>query len=226
MKIAGLSFVPLSAPVPPGKAYGMTKALASGRQSTLVRLTLEDGTVGWGEAWGLPAINKAYEPFLSSYLVGTDVFDVEHVFDTILCRHYHFGVQGQMMHAISGIDIAAKDAAGKVAGLPVCRLIGGKRIDRVHFYASGGYLTETPEPDYAPQIEKFAAAGYPAVKIKIGMSPKSDEERVALARKILGDDVEILVDVNTNYRLDTAKECAARIAPYRVGWLEEPLMPQ
>lgn len=225
MKISALSFVALRATLADGKAYGMSKSLASGRQSTLVRLTLEDGTEGFGEAWGMPAVNAAYEAFLASYVVGTDVFDIEHVFGRILARHYHFGIQNQMITAISGIDIAAKDAAGKLLGLPISQLIGGKRTDRVPIYASGGYLTETPEPDFAPQIEKMAEARYPAVKIKIGVSPESDEARVAKAREILGPDVELLVDINTNYTLDIARESIERLAPYKVGWVEEPLTP-
>lgn len=226
MRISSIVFVGLSAPLPEGKAYGMSKALATGRQSTLVRLVLEDGTEGWGEAWGLPAVNKAHLPFLTNYLVGTDVFECEHVFSRILARHYHFGMQNALMHAISGIDIAAKDAIGKLLGLPVARLLGGRRIDRVPIYASGGYITATPTPDFRPQIEHMRAAGYPAVKIKIGLSPESDEERVALARELLGEDVDLLVDINTNYTFDLARESVARLAPYRPGWVEEPLGPQ
>ena len=220
MKIAALSFLGLRAPLPEGKAYGMSKALATERQSTLVRLTLEDGTEGFGEAWGMAAVNRAYESFLAGYLVGSDVFDVEHVFGRILARHYHFGVQNQMVAAISGIDIAAKDALGKMLGVPVCRLIGGRRLDRVPIYASGGYLTETPEADYAPQIEAMAEADFPAVKIKIGVSPESDEARVALAREILGPEVELLVDINANYTFDIARESIARLERYRIGWVE------
>lgn len=226
MRIEAIQFVALSAPLDSGKAYGMSKSLATGRQSTLVRLTLENGIVGYGEAWGMPAVNKAFEPLLSSYLVGTDVFACEHAFTRILARHYHFGVQGGLMWAISGIDIAAKDAMGKACGVPVSQLIGGRRISKVPCYMSGGYLTETPEPDYRPQIEAMVEAGYKAVKIKVGLSPASDEDRVALARELLGDDTEILVDINSNYTLDLALETVARLEQYRIGWLEEPLSPQ
>jgi D-galactarolactone cycloisomerase len=224
--IRSIQFIALSVPLAAGKAYGMSKSLATGRQSTLVRLTLADGTVGHGEAWGMPAVNRAYEPFLSGYLVDTDVFDCEHAFSRILARHYHFGVQNGMMSAISGIDMAAKDAMGKVTNLPVSRLIGGKRLDRVPIYASGGYITETPREDYRPQIEAMAEARHPAVKIKIGLSPESDVERVALAREILGDDVVLLVDINSNYTFDLALETMKRLTPYNIGWIEEPLSPQ
>ena len=226
MRIRSIDFIALSAPLAESKAYGMSKSLATGRQSTIVRLMLADGTVGLGEAWGLPAVNKAYLPFLSSYLVGTDVFECEHVFSRILARHYHFGMQNPLLHAISGIDIAAKDAVGKLLQVPVATLLGGQRVDRVPIYASGGYITERPAEDFRPQIEAMRDASYPAVKIKIGLGPASDEERVAIAREVLGDDVEILADVNSNYTFDLGREAVLRLAPYRIGWIEEPLSPQ
>ena len=226
VQIRDLAFIALAAALPEGKSYGMSKSLATARQSTLVRLTLSDGTEGYGEAWGMPAVNLAYLPFVKGYLIGADVLDVEHIFARILARHYHFGIQGPLMGCLSGIDMAAKDAAGKCLGVPVHRLIGGKRCDAVHIYASGGYMTESSEADFEPQMRAMAEAGYPAVKIKIGLSPDSDEARVGAARRILGDGVDLMVDVNSNYTFDIARESIARMAPYRIGWVEEPLSPQ
>ena len=194
--ITDISFIGLLAPLPHGKAYGMSKSLATARQATLVVIKTEAGMEGVGEAWGVPQVNVAYLPLLKSYLIGTDVTDVELVFARILARHYHFGLQNQMMACLSGIDIAAKDAVGKETGLPVCRLMGGRGNDRVPVYASGGYLTEQPQRDFPPQIEAMAEAGYAAVKIKIGLGPKSDPERVAFARNRLGGEVDILVPLH------------------------------
>jgi D-galactarolactone cycloisomerase len=221
--IRDIRFIALSAPLP--RAYGMAKSLARARQSTLVVVDTEDGPAGIGEAWGMPQVNLAYLPFLKGYLVGTHVADVELAFTRIIARHYHFGVQNQLMACLSGIDIAAKDALGKAVGLPVCRLLGGRGSESVPVYASGGYITEDPERDFAPQIEAIAAAGHRAVKIKIGLGPASDEARVATARRILGEDVELMVDINSNYTLDLAKASIARLAPYRIAWVEEPLSP-
>ncbi len=226
MQISQLTFIPVSAPLPEGGAYGMAKSLATARQSTIVRMVLENGIEGYGEAWGIPGVNLAYLPLLQSYLLGSDVLDVEQVFAQCLARHYHFGIQGQFMACLSGIDIAAKDAAGKLLGVPVHRLIGGKRWDRVHVYASGGYITADPERDFEPQIASIAEAGHQAVKIKIGLSPASDEARIRLARRMLGEAVDLMVDINANYTVDLARESIARMAPYRPGWIEEPLMPQ
>lgn len=204
----------------------MAKSLASARATTLVRLRLSDGTEGVGECWGMPTVNLAMLPLVKGYLLGSHVLDIEHVFSQMLARHYHFGVQGPMTWSISGIDMAAKDAAGKALGLPVHRLIGGKQASQVPIYASGGYLTENSERDFEPQIEAMAKAGHRSIKIKIGVSPASDEQRVAAARQILGPDVEILVDINSNYTLDLARESIGRLVPHGIGWVEEPLAPQ
>ncbi|MGY0574844.1 mandelate racemase/muconate lactonizing enzyme family protein [Bradyrhizobium sp. RDM12] len=226
MLISDIEFIAVQVQLPAGKAYGMSKSLATARATTLVRLRLEDGTEGIGECWGIPQVNLAMLPLLKGYLVGTHVLDVEAGFALMQARHYHFGVQGPLTWCISGVDMAAKDAAGKKLGQPVHRLIGGKHSARVPIYASGGYLTENSARDFEPQIEAMAKAGHRSIKIKIGVSPANDEERVARARQILGEKVEILVDINSNYTLDLARESITRIAPYKIGWVEEPLAPQ
>ncbi|CAH1687625.1 D-galactarolactone cycloisomerase [Hyphomicrobiales bacterium] len=223
-RVRDIRFIPLSCPLP--KPYGMAKSLASARQTTLVVVETDADVSGIGEAWGMPSVNLAYLPLLKDYLVGTHVADVELVFTRIIARHYHFGVQNQLMGCISGIDMAAKDALGQVVGLPVCQLIGGRGGESVPVYASGGYITENADGDFAPQIEAIAAAGHKAVKIKIGLGPDSDEVRVRTARHILGDKVDVMVDINSNYTLDLAKASIARLAPYRITWVEEPLTPQ
>ena len=224
--ISGIRFIPLSVALPSGRAYGMAKSLATARQTTLVVLETRSGISGIGEAWGMPAVNQAYLPLLSGYLVGTHLADVELVFSRILARHYHFGLQNAMMGCISGIDIAAKDALGKETGLPVCRLIGGRGADQVPVYASGGYITENNERDFTPQLRALAASGHRAVKIKIGLSPASDLARVQEARQVLGDAVDLMVDINSNYSLDLARATLAALAPHRITWVEEPLAPQ
>ena len=225
-RISGIRFIPLSVALPQGKAYGMAKSLATARQTTVVVIETRSGVTGIGEAWGMPAVNQAYLPLLAGYLVGTDIADVELVFSRILARHYHFGVQNAMMGCISGIDIAAKDALGKETGLPVCRLIGGRGVEHVPVYASGGYITENNERDFRPQLEALAASAHRAVKIKIGLSPASDLARVKEARQILGDAVDLMVDINSNYSLDLARATLAALAPHRISWVEEPLAPQ
>src|SRR5215475_7482928 len=102
MIIKDIAFVALQAQLPAGKAYGMSKSLATARATTLVRLRLEDGTEGIGECWGIPQVNLAMLPLIKGYLVGANVLDIEHGFALMLARHYHFGAQGPLTWCISG----------------------------------------------------------------------------------------------------------------------------
>jgi D-galactarolactone cycloisomerase len=146
--IAKLEIVPLIYRLPKGRAYGMARGLTAIRQASLVKLTTDDGVEGIGEAWGPPAVTKAYLDLIESYFVGREVYGFEHAASAILSTHYHFGIQNQMMSCLSGIDIACLNAIGKMLSLPVVKLIGGPARDRLPIYASGGYFTEEPEKDF------------------------------------------------------------------------------
>ena len=123
--ITKLEIIPLIYRLPEGRAYGMARGLTSIRQTSLVKLTTDDGIEGIGEAWGPPSITKAYLELIASYFVGREVYGFEHVTSAILSTHYHFGIQNQMTSCLSGIDIACLDAIGKMLGLPVVKLLGG-----------------------------------------------------------------------------------------------------
>jgi len=224
--IRSIEAMPLAVRFPPERAYGMARGLTAARGTTLLRLTTDEGVVGWGEVWGPAAPALGYLEVVRGYIEGSDLFGFQHVVSRILATHYHFGLQNQLMALISGLDIAILDAQGRTLGLPVAQLLGGQARDRLPVYASGGYVTPDPEAGYPEQLERLAAARCDAVKIKIGLSPASDEERVARARRVLGEKVELLVDANGNYTLDLALESMARIAVHRIAWYEEPLAPQ
>lgn len=225
-KITDIALVPLVAPLPSGRAYGMARGLSGARMATLIRLRTEDGVEGLGEAWGLATATRAYLDMLRPYLIGQAVYDLEHTVSLVLSKHYHFGIQNQMMACLSGLDMAALDAIGKLHGVPVARLLGGIGRRRLPVYASGGYLTEQPERDFPEMLDRLVVAGAGAAKIKIGVSPRSDAARVQAARKALGDDALLMVDANGNYTLDEALESMRRIAAHDIHWFEEPLAPQ
>ena len=221
--ITKLEIIPLIYRLPEGRAYGMARGLTSIRQASLVKLTTDDGIEGIGEAWGPPSITKAYLELIASHFVGREVYGFEHVTSAILSTLYHFGIQNQMTSCLSGIDIACLDAIGKMLGLPVVKLLGGPARDRLPIYASGGYFTETPEKDFPEQLERLRLTGVKRAKIKIGADPQSDRERVSIARKVLGDDIGIIVDANG--MVDEALDSMRRIADYGIEWYEEPLPP-
>lgn len=219
-----IRFIGLSAKL--SKPYGMAKALGAARTATIVVIDTDDGLQGIGEAWGPPAGNLAALALLEPYFKGRHIADIELACQQVIARHYHFGIQNQIIACLGGIDMAARDALGKMAGLPLCRLLGGRGAERVPVYGSGGYLTEDPERDFAPQLELFVRDNHRAAKIKIGLSPDSDVRRVRQAREFLGPEVELMVDINSNYTLDLAKASINAIAAERIYWVEEPLAPQ
>jgi D-galactarolactone cycloisomerase len=225
-RIRDLRLIPLVYQMAPGKAYGMARNLMGMRASCLVELTTEDGVVGIGEAWGPAKATAGYLEVIKEAYLGRELYDREAILSDILCRYYHLGWQNQMLACISGINIAIYDAMGKMLGLPVCKLLGGRIRDRIPAYASDGYMSRDPDNQLDAQLERIADQGFPGAKFKIGLGPKSDEQRVALARRILGDDMLLLVDTNGNYTVDVALDSMRRIAPYDVHFYEEPLPPQ
>ena len=223
--IAKLEIVPLIYRLPKGRAYGMARGLTSIRQASLVKLTTDDGVEGIGEAWGPPAVTKAYLDLIASYFVGREVYGFEHATSAILSTHYHFGIQNQMTSCLSGIDIACLDAIGKMLSLPVVKLLGGPARDRLPIYASGGYFTESRRKTF-PNNSNVCA------------SPASSERRSrsALARNAIvsayrsPERYSAMIRASSSMRTattryDEALESMRRIADYGIEWYEEPLPP-
>lgn len=225
-KIRDIQMVPLVAPLAQGRAYGMARGLSNARQATIVRLHTDDGVEGLGEVWGPPGITHACLELLRPSLIGREVYDFEQVMSLVLSKHYHFGIQNQVIACLGGLDMAMLDAIGKLHRVPVAKLLGGIARKRLAVYASGGYLTERAEEEFPAQLDRLAAAGARAAKIKIGLGPRSDAARVRAARQALGDDMLLMVDANGNYTLDVATESMRRIAEHEIHWFEEPLAPQ
>src|SRR5262249_7703071 len=214
-KIVSLDFTPLEYVLPREKAYGMARGLNFRRTVALVTVTADDGSVGHGEALGPLAPIGEYLALLRPFFVGRSIFDFELIAAQIYNRLYHFGVQGHHTAALSAINIALADAIGQSLGVPVHDLLGGRSADRIPCYATTGYLTNDSENDFETQLGQVDKKLFAGVKFKIGVSPQSDLERVRIARRILGDDILLMVDINGNYTPDVALESLRRIAPTR-----------
>ena len=225
-RIRDIRLIPLGYRMPDVQAYGMARALTAERGCALLEVETEDGVVGIGEAWGPPRATAGYLEVIKAAYVGRELYERELIWSDIICRRYHLGLQSQLTACVSGINIAIYDAMGKTLGLPVCKLLGGHARDRIPVYASDGYLTGDPANQLPAQLERIEERGFAATKFKIGLNPKFDEERVRLARRILGDDMLLLVDANGNYTVDLALESMRRIASYDIHFYEEPLPPQ
>ena len=128
---------------------------ADGTQDAfLVRVHTDDGLVGIGEADTSPYVahvitdmpaSHAVARGLSELLLGEDPLQIRRLWDVMFAGTYHYGRDGAALHAISAVDMALWDIAGKAAGRPVCDLLGGQRAEQVAVYASEVMPASTEE---------------------------------------------------------------------------------
>jgi D-arabinonate dehydratase len=135
-------------------------------------------------------------------------------------------VKGDAIAAIGSLDNALWDLRGKILGQPVYRLLGGFR-DRVPAYAAGGYYEEGKGPaELGAEMQRFVAAGYRAVKMKIGGAPfAEDVARVRAAREAVGPDVQLMIDANNAWNAAEAIRFGRAVERYDLTWFEEPCWP-
>jgi D-galactarolactone cycloisomerase len=222
-EITSIEAIPVSHPRDPGRGIGSTRSIHRDRQTTLVRLETDDGTVGWGEAFApARAVAALIEDVLVDRVLGMDPYDTESFVEESYTRSYHFARSAMMRCAVSGIDVACWDLRGKLTGTSITRLLGSGSVDSLTPYASTGYVTEWGQ-DIAEPIERAVEESFPAAKIKIGRGIDDDVERVRKTREILGPEATLMVDYNGNYRPKQAIQSANRLAEYDLGWIEEPV---
>src|SRR5215468_7291097 len=242
MKIIDIRTIPLSYRCEP--PYGSAGGMQARRGALLVEIETDERVVGIGEAGvGGGATAGVIEKVLRPMLIGEDPLLIEGLWQRMFARTRQFGRRGVVMNAISGIDIALWDIAGKVARLPLYRLLGGCR-DRVEAYASGGFYQEGKSlDDLADEAERYRAQGFTGMKMKIGrnpstqthlrhlaehaelceVEPEEDIARVAAVRKALGPRAKLMVDVNCAWSPAMAIQMGRALEPYDLYWIEEPV---
>ena len=242
MKIVDIRAIPLSYRCDP--PYGSAGGMQNARGSLLVEVETDAGITGIGEA-GVGGGSAAHvvEHQLRPLLLGEDPLLIEGLWQKMFARTRQFGRRGIVMNALSGVDIALWDIAGKVARMPVYRLLGACR-ERVEAYASGGFYQEGKSADdLAGEAEGYRAQGFRGMKMKIGrnpstqthlrhlaansrlceVEPEEDIARVAAVRKALGPKAKLMVDANCAWSPAMAIEMGRALEPYRLYWIEEPV---
>ena len=229
MRIADLRAVPISFPVPADKSVRLGIGRSVKRDAVLVRVETDDGHVGWGEAHHgrCPgAIAKLLDTTMRELVLGLDANDVAGVWARVykmqLASH---GMGAAAAMALSGLDMALWDLRCQATGWPLYRLLGGS-AKPIKAYA-GGIALGWQEPSLlAEEALGHIATGYRALKLRVGDTAAKDIARVRAVRKAIGDEIDILVDANTNYSLDDVRKVMPAYEEAGVGWLEEPFPPQ
>ena len=191
-------------------------------------ITLTDGSEGTGYTYtigkGGHAIQALIDHDMAPFLNGQNPADIDALYDAMQLDLHWVGRGGIASFAIAAIDIALWDLRGKATGQPLWRMAGGAG-QTIQAYR-GGVDLNLALPELLDSVRGHLAAGYRAVKIKVGKPDiAEDAERIAAVRALLGPDTPLMVDANYGYTIDRAIEAARAFKPFNLAWLEEPLSP-
>ena len=219
-------------------------AFAEGEEETLlVRITDEHGTYGIGESVCTPKVVQAmieqetihfWSQGIGDLLVGADPVEARALYDRIYHGSFYHGRRGTFIQAMSAIDIALWDLAGKQLGVPVYKLLGGARTDRIRPYATcypgdiyDGPMTPIVD-EIARQAEIAVDQGITAIKVPVLFGDTTSDKQIvqftADCRRMVGDDIVLALDFG--YRWWDWHDAAwtmRRIEEYDIHFAEAPL---
>jgi L-alanine-DL-glutamate epimerase-like enolase superfamily enzyme len=198
-------------------------------QTCVVKITTEDGTFGWGEGHaplGPRATQAVIRDVLAPLLIGQDALAIdvhwERMYGSMRLRGHGSGYQ---LEAMSAVDIALWDVAGKLLDAPVYSLLGGPFRTDLPAYASG-----VPGKNIDERVTAalgFVSDGYTAVKASIGRGDiDTDLAAIAALAEALHGKADVLVDAHGAYTAESAVSVGRRLQDLGVYWLEDPLPPE
>lgn len=226
MRITGVRFTlsgyRLATPIP----------LACGRLTHrnfgIVTVETDAGITGVGETsvnfppWCPSERRATIEDGLAGLLVGENPLDIDRLWQKMVDATRAFTrmwAQGAIMQAISGIDIALWDIAGKHFGVPVWQLLGGRFRETIDCYAVGFSAA-----DPAAGAREMQAKGYTHAKMRIGFDDPTDIAKARAMREAVGADFAMMIDANQAFDLPRARRVMRELESLDLFWLEEPLL--
>jgi len=213
-----------------------------------VEVRTSEGVTGWGEITTTTlSANRAVAGMirqLNDLLVGEDPARIEHIWNKIFRAFTYMGTRGATCHVVSGIDIALWDIRGKVLGLPIYELLGGKLRDDILLYTHPLRRLLDNDETLVREIRAIVDSGHTALKfdpfpheahhspnnddyLDGGMSKQGEKAAAKMAariREVAGDDIEILIDAHGRFNVPTAiRLCRSLEDAANIDWFEEPV---
>jgi D-galactarolactone cycloisomerase len=232
MKISSLQVYILRAP-DTGRPHWVSHFIVPRANEILVRIRTDEGIEGIGIATSYTPIEAAIHAFrtgIGELVVGADPLAPEQLYRKLFALTWQrrASEKGWSREAIirisAAVDIALWDIIGKVSGLPLYRLFGGFRSEVPCYVTCAYYRDGKTLSELRDEMQMLKAQGHRGFKAKAGgVSLEEDMERLAVVREVIGDDRDLMVDVNRGWDLPTAIEGARLLEPLAPRWLEEPL---
>jgi len=210
---------------------------------TLVRVYTDAGIVGTGEAYwgaGVPELIERMKPFV----IGENPLDVDRLYEHLIQKMSGEGsVEGVTVTAISGIEVALHDLAGKILELPAYQLLGGKYRDQVRVYCDLHTESEANPEACADEAERVVSElGYDALKFDLDVPTGFEKDRatrhlrpaqirhkvdiVQAVTERVRDQADVAFDCHWSFSAGSAKRLAAALEELDVWWLEDPVPPE
>ena len=212
--------------------------------SLFVKIFTDEGIEGLGECiHGGDGVAMLVAD-MGEMIKGRNPLDVDRLFESIRHRYIFNGaLAGNVVTAMTGIEIALWDLAGKAMGQPVYRLLGGKFRDRIRLYCDCHAGRDDSPESYAERAKEVVSMGFNAIKFDIdnARSPhKLDEfnwsvtpgelaemvDKVSAVREAVGPEVDVAIDMHGRYDTHSAIRVAQAVEEFNLMWLEEPVPPE
>jgi L-alanine-DL-glutamate epimerase-like enolase superfamily enzyme len=199
------------------------------RDVVLLRIGTDHGPEGIGftcfpgyYSGNLSVALKTTVEHLGSLVVGDDPLRVEAVHAKLAATVSFSGPGGIATLALAALDIALWDIKGKACGAPLASLVGGRRA-RVPAYASGVLQRGYPLKHIVAAAEHLAANGFRQMKMQLGIGGRAEDEidRVRQVRAVIGDGLDLMVDVNQRWDVKQAISIGRRLEEMNLFWLED-----
>ena len=216
------------------ETLGYSQQYYKKRTSHIVEVETDEGVTGWGECFGpgnIAFANKGIvEKVIQPIVLGMQALDRDVIWHKVYNLMRDHGQKGMPLQALSGVDIALWDIAGKAANLPLYKMIGGAHRDKVEVYGYGMMLRPENINSLISRFKEESAEikemGFKALKMKVGVGPKDDIKLIEAVRGGIGDNFRFMVDANHGYTTHDALYVGRAMEEFSPYWFEEPVAPE
>lgn len=212
----------------------LDQSIEWGEDALIVRIHTDAGIVGLGETDSSPAVVKAVIETPASHrtcvglrdiLLGENPLDIDRLWKKMYSGSSYMGSRGAVIHAISAIDIALWDIAGKYYNVPVYQLLGGKYRDEIPAYAS--FVAADHIDENRRIVNSVLDTGVRTIKLgggSFGMDPAADKRLLEAVRNQIGPDIQLAIDLVYRWKNHRyARQQAAALEEFDLAWIEEPI---
>lgn len=222
MKITRVEAIPVNVPLKPGMTTKTSHGVHATSPYVIVRVHTDEGHVGLGEATVAPRWSgetslgsvAIIDGLIAPAISGEDPTQV-----TRLRRQIESTIRLNPFTK-AAVEMALWDLAGKAAGVPVYQLLGGKVREEMPIRMVVGSLDVTAAVDLARQ---FLERGAKCLKVKVGLDPQLDLERVRAVRELAGSDIPISVDANCGWTVPQAVQMLHQLRQFNILFAEQPI---